>query len=142
MDVVVVGGGIAGLYAAHLLHQAGLGVTLLEAQGLVGGRTYHREGFFPWPVDLGGEFIHGEKTLFKRFCDTHGISTVRTFSSFPPVGEYFADGRPVQEFIWLGQESRLLDWVEAQRQDPDVAHLLRVLTSLGPHTQHHVSACH
>jgi hypothetical protein len=81
-----------------------------SSQGLIGGRTYHRTGLFDWPVDLGGEFIHGELTHFKELCDTFGISTVRTFSSFPPT-PYFEDGRPVAEYIWLGQESKLMSWV-------------------------------
>ncbi len=123
LDVVICGAGVAGLYAGYLLKRAGLTVKVLEAAGLVGGRTYHREGLFKWPIDLGGEFIHGQLTLFKRFCDEHGISTIRTFSSFPP-SPYFTDGRPVQEYVWLGLEGKLATWVDAERADADFAHLL------------------
>ncbi|CAM5721336.1 FAD-dependent oxidoreductase [Streptomyces californicus] len=43
-DVIIIGAGIAGLAAAHLLIRAGLGVSVLEAEPRVGGRTRHRHG--------------------------------------------------------------------------------------------------
>jgi hypothetical protein len=36
-----------------LSRKSGLKVKVLESAGLVGGRTYNREGLFAWPVDLG-----------------------------------------------------------------------------------------
>ncbi|WP_326599422.1 FAD-dependent oxidoreductase [Streptomyces sp. NBC_01803] len=46
-DIVVIGGGPAGLAAAHHLSTAGLTVTVLEAEDRIGGRmaTEHRDGF-------------------------------------------------------------------------------------------------
>ncbi len=38
-DVVVVGGGLAGLTAADALHGAGLSVAVLEARRSIGGRV-------------------------------------------------------------------------------------------------------
>jgi choline dehydrogenase-like flavoprotein len=46
-EVVVIGGGIAGLTAASELAAAGTDVAVLEARDLVGGRT--------WNTELGGE---------------------------------------------------------------------------------------
>ncbi|MDT0305712.1 protoporphyrinogen oxidase [Streptomyces sp. DSM 44917] len=56
MHVIVVGGGIAGLAAAHRLVGAGARVTLLESSGAFGGklRTGHVAGV---QVDLGAESI-------------------------------------------------------------------------------------
>lgn len=39
-DVVVIGAGLAGLHTAWLLEQAGLKVTVLEAERRVGGRLH------------------------------------------------------------------------------------------------------
>ncbi|RBM19843.1 FAD-dependent oxidoreductase [Streptomyces sp. PT12] len=46
-DIVIIGGGTAGLAAAHHLTAAGLTVTVLEAEERTGGRmaTEHRDGF-------------------------------------------------------------------------------------------------
>lgn len=64
-DVLVIGGGAAGIAAARELSNAGLNVTVIEARDRLGGRisTDHTQGF---PVELGAEFIHGRST------DTHG----------------------------------------------------------------------
>lgn len=40
MEVGIVGGGIAGLYSALLLHEQGCSVTVLEASSRLGGRIY------------------------------------------------------------------------------------------------------
>jgi hypothetical protein len=96
---------------------------------LIGGRTYNRPGLFAWPVDLGGEFIHGQLTHFKELCAELGVATVRTFSSFPPT-PYFDDGRPVAEWLWFGQEGKLVSWVDAQRDDKDFAHVLDVIGAM------------
>ncbi|OKI00349.1 protoporphyrinogen oxidase [Streptomyces sp. CB02923] len=54
--IVVIGGGIAGLAAAHRLTGAGLRVTLLESTGRIGGKL--RSGDIAGtPVDLGAEAL-------------------------------------------------------------------------------------
>src|SRR5262245_35572152 len=42
-DVLVLGGGVAGLSAARDLHEAGLRAVVLEARDRLGGRTWYRE---------------------------------------------------------------------------------------------------
>ncbi len=55
-QVVVVGGGLAGLTAAYSLAQQGVGVRLVEGSGRVGGRVWTQVQMGQ-PVELGGEFI-------------------------------------------------------------------------------------
>lgn len=60
VEVVVVGGGVAGLAALAELHAAGCNALLLEARPRLGGRIW-TETPAGWaaPVEQGAEFIHG-----------------------------------------------------------------------------------
>lgn len=64
-DVIVIGGGVAGLAAAGELARRGYAVTLLEARDRLGGRilTVRPKGWQK-PVELGAEFIHGGNRVF------------------------------------------------------------------------------
>jgi len=60
VDVVVIGGGAAGLAAARRLNSAGLRVTLMEARNRMGGRVHTIfDSQWPLPIERGAEFIHG-----------------------------------------------------------------------------------
>lgn len=56
-DVIVIGGGFAGVTAARELKQAGLSVLILEARNRLGGRTFtvKRDGKL---FELGGAWVH------------------------------------------------------------------------------------
>ena len=63
-DVIIVGGGAAGLMAAKVVADAGKKTLLLEARGHLGGRIAPAEGF-SFAAAGGAEFIHGNlKTTF------------------------------------------------------------------------------
>lgn len=129
-EVIVVGGGVSGLYTAHLIkaRQPNAKLIVVEAASRLGGRILTKEGFAPWPVDLGGEFIHGEKTLHKKFCDDHGLKLSRTFCSSPP-SPYF-EGRKTCEYVWLPLQGLLISWTDLYRTDADFRHLLAELALL------------
>ncbi len=60
MDVVIIGGGLAGLSAAAKLHRSPLRTIVLEARTRLGGRVLSKpiEGI-PLPAELGAELVHG-----------------------------------------------------------------------------------
>jgi monoamine oxidase len=59
-DVIIIGGGAAGLAAAKALSEKGVRILLLEARDRLGGRILTvRNKISALPLELGGEFIHG-----------------------------------------------------------------------------------
>jgi monoamine oxidase len=60
-DVLVLGAGVAGLKAGRDLRDAGLRVVVLEARDRVGGRVWTDRSLAPHPVELGAEFVHGDR---------------------------------------------------------------------------------
>ncbi len=97
-DVVIVGGGLAGLQAGALLCAAGVKVTLLEARETLGGRvrTLHLPGA-ELPIELGAEFVHGRPPEVFAVEEAAGLG-LREVSGEPwfsragklePCGEFF-----------------------------------------------------
>ncbi|CAL9009352.1 unnamed protein product [Prunus brigantina] len=57
-SVIVIGGGISGIAAARILHDASFKVILLESRDRLGGRI-HTDYSFGCPVDMGASWLHG-----------------------------------------------------------------------------------
>jgi monoamine oxidase len=76
-DVLVLGGGMAGLAAARELSHRGLSVTVLEARARLGGRIL-TEDVPGWasPVELGAEFVHGRPAELFELIDVAGLTRV------------------------------------------------------------------
>ena len=73
-DVLVIGGGVAGLVAARVLSRAGARVALLEAGSRLGGRL-HTERVAGWEqaIELGAEFIHGRQPELLGLVEEAGL---------------------------------------------------------------------
>ncbi|XP_058803885.1 spermine oxidase-like [Phymastichus coffea] len=60
--IIIVGAGPAGIAAASKLFESGFkNVKILEAEDRIGGRVFTTE-FGNYSVDLGGQWVHGEKS--------------------------------------------------------------------------------
>jgi monoamine oxidase len=83
-NVIVIGAGPAGLYAADILITKGLNVTVLEASAKVGGRVsslrnqedqqYQSIGDFP--IELGAEYFQGLDSVFGKLVQNLNLPTV------------------------------------------------------------------
>ena len=74
-EVLVAGGGIAGLTAAYRLHQHGVAVRVLEAQERLGGRMFSLRGHFAdgQVAELGGELIDSGHDHIRALAAELGI---------------------------------------------------------------------
>lgn len=73
-ELIILGGGAAGLAAAAALTQEGTDVILIEARDRLGGRilTEH-DPACEVPLELGAEFVHGRPPQITRFADAGEI---------------------------------------------------------------------
>jgi monoamine oxidase len=77
-DVVVIGGGVAGLAAADVLAESGARVVLLEVRSRLGGRIWTRRvKGCPAPIELGAEFVHGRMPAVVELAREAGLALAR-----------------------------------------------------------------
>lgn len=87
-DVVVVGAGAAGLASARTLLDAGLSVTVLEADNRIGGRAWTESETFGFPYDRGCHWLHhASSNVWRPYAQQHGFDVFAD-----DADEYFYSG--------------------------------------------------
>lgn len=71
-NVIIVGAGAAGLAAAQKLEEKGISYQILEATDRLGGRIQKDESFADFPIDLGAEWIHEDKSILNYLTNQPG----------------------------------------------------------------------
>lgn len=99
LDVIVVGAGLSGLYAATLLEEQGMNVQVLEGRDRVGGRVYTLK-MVPGAVEAGGEVIGA---TYARMLDTARrlkLETEPLKPLAPPDWLYHLGGKYILKDEW------------------------------------------
>lgn len=119
-DILVLGGGAAGLMAAFTLAKAGKRVTVLEARDRIGGRIHTVHHPFSEPTELGAEFIHGNLPLTLQLLKQAGIR------KHPVDFEmwHFKDGSLVQSHEFIENWELLLEKLNSLEQDMPMSKFL------------------
>lgn len=117
-DIIIIGGGAAGLMAARALGKAGKKVILLEARNRLGGRIHTLEdGPFTIPTESGAEFIHGNLPVTIGLLKEAGI----TFHAIDGDLWRFAHGKWKQEDDYMEGGNLLSARLLEMNQDMTVA---------------------
>jgi lysine-specific histone demethylase 1B len=78
--VVIVGAGIAGLYAGYLLQNKGIDFVILEATAMHGGRMGINTTFADYPIDTGAQWLHGRNSILGELVDATKTSVTNDTS--------------------------------------------------------------
>lgn len=89
LDVIVVGGGFAGVASARELSRAGADVVLLEARDRLGGRTWTSE-FAGHQVELGGTWVHWHQPHVWAELSRYELELAE--SPAPALARWFVNG--------------------------------------------------
>uniref|UniRef100_UPI00358FFB94 amine oxidase [flavin-containing]-like n=1 Tax=Myxine glutinosa TaxID=7769 RepID=UPI00358FFB94 len=122
IDVVVVGAGISGLFAARHLNSYGLKVVVLEARDRVGGRTYTIKGPQCGHVDLGGAYVGPTQNRLLRLAKELGVATYKINETERLV--HFINGKRHPFTSTFPSSSNPLVWL-------DLNNLWRTLDKMG-----------
>ncbi len=106
VDVVVIGGGVAGLSAALAAERNGLRCQILEAQDRLGGRLWSVQADSTW-IDLGGQLVNGDMASVLKIAQDAGLHLAPVPSS-GAMKTVLAGGRAYRD---LDRHSE--NWMEA-----------------------------
>lgn len=120
-DIVIVGGGVAGLVAAKELLNAGKKVVIIEGRRRLGGRIKTLVHQFLQPVDAGAEFVHGDLPLTEELLKKAGSNTIKLKGKiykkedgvFKPVKNFIENYKEVfSELKGLQNDIPILEFLE------------------------------
>lgn len=100
--VCVIGGGLAGMYCTALLQKQKTNVVLLEASNRLGGRVLTNDTEFGFPIELGAEEIHGNKSILYDLLLQNGITPFDN-----DIGDnYYYINNQIRNEKWMNEQEQ------------------------------------
>jgi monoamine oxidase len=81
-SIIVIGAGVTGLYAAHLLAEKQFEIVMLEARDRTGGRVNAISQKFSRPMEAGAEFVHGTLPITNKLIKAAGLRVATVEGEF------------------------------------------------------------
>ncbi len=131
--VLIVGAGVAGLFAGYLLQQKGIDFEIIEGAARYGGRLKKLEGFADYTLDLGAAWLHGHRSIVGKIARKNQVAYTEDQSDLV----YWHQGkllkvlpRTVKDLIYaypVAKECSLLEYASKQGFDESYKYILEAL---------------
>jgi monoamine oxidase len=122
-EILVVGAGAAGLMAGCELVEKGFKVTIVEARDRIGGRICTVTNGFSAPVDIGAEFVHGDKKMTNALLKEAGLKLLRLKGEM-----YNVENGAVKESNFFDE-----DWGKVVKKLKELSHDMDMATFMDVH---------
>ena len=120
--IIIVGAGVAGLYAARELSKAGYKIIITEADKRVGGRIHTlSHGNFNQNVESGAEFVHGKLPITLKLLREADIEYVRVEGEMYQV----KNGNWKRQVEMAPHWDELMEKLQELQQDMTIADFLQ-----------------
>lgn len=128
-SVGIIGGGLAGIYTAHLLAQHDIAFKIIEAKSHLGGRIYgENTSSTGYKIDLGPSWIFPHQEAIQALVKSLGLALHEQFAQGDAIFQQSTNA-PVQQISGVapppmyriaGGTSKLIDALLATLDKPDI----------------------
>jgi len=96
-NVIIVGSGASGLDVAKKLEEERISYQILEATDKLSGKIQKNENFSDFPIDLGAEWIHEDKSILNYLIDQPGNEPNAETILYQPINVQQAVNHPFRQ---------------------------------------------
>jgi len=111
-NIIIVGAGASGLAAAKKLEENGISYQILEATDKLGGRIQKNEDFADFPIDLGAEWIHEDKSILNYLINQSGSEPNVETILYQPMDVYAEVSGSIWQIPTQDMEEYYADYIK------------------------------